>query len=126
MEIVTSWMERGIEQGKQQGEVALILRQLNRRFRVVTPEVEARIPSLSVEQLENLGEALLDFADAADLSAWLEQKGIKEEKRSVKPTASLRLGIFLLGERRSASPHHPLKIRLAQGLFVWQRYIWFC
>ncbi len=76
MEIVTSWMERGIEQGKQQGEVALILRQLNRRFRGVTPEVEARIPSLSVEQLENLGEALLDFADAADLDAWLEQQRI--------------------------------------------------
>jgi predicted transposase YdaD len=80
MEIVTSWMERGIEQGieqgKQQGEVALILRLLNRRFGGVVPEVEARIRCLSIEQLENLGEALLDFTDASDLSAWLEQKGI--------------------------------------------------
>ncbi len=76
MEIVTSWMERGIEQGRQQGEVALIMRQLNRRFGGVVPEVEARIRSLSTEQLENLGEALLDFLDASDLSAWLEQKGI--------------------------------------------------
>ena len=80
MEIVTSWMERGIEQGieqgKHQGEVALIMRQLNRRFGGVAPEVEARIRSLSIEQLENLGEALLDFSDVSDLSAWLEQKGI--------------------------------------------------
>ena len=80
MEIVTSWMERGIEQGRQQGrqqgEVALIMRQLNRRFGGVVPEVEARIRSLSTEQLENLGEALLDFSNASDLSAWLEQKGI--------------------------------------------------
>lgn len=76
MEIVTSWIERGIEQGRQQGEVALIMRQLNRRFGGVVPEVEARIRSLSTEQLENLGEALLDFSNASDLSAWLEQKGI--------------------------------------------------
>ena len=80
MEIVTNWMERGIEQGiergKQQGEVALITRLLNRRFKGVTPEVEAKIRSLSTEQLENLGEALLDFTAASDLSAWLEQKGI--------------------------------------------------
>lgn len=80
MEIVTSWMERGIEQGikqgKQQGEVALIMRLLNHCFKGVTPEVEARIRSLSIEQLENLGEALLDFTDASNLSAWLEQKGI--------------------------------------------------
>ena len=76
MEIFTSWMERGIEQGRQQGEVALIMRQLNRRFGGVVPEVEARIRSLSTEQLENLGEALLDFSNASDLSAWLEQKGI--------------------------------------------------
>ena len=52
------------------------MRQLNRRFGGVVPEVEARIRSLSTEQLENLGEALLDFSNASDLSAWLEQKGI--------------------------------------------------
>lgn len=76
MEIVTSWMERGIEQGRQQGEVALIMRQLNRRFGTVTPEVEAKIRSLSSQQLENLAEALLDFSDAADLDAHFEQQGI--------------------------------------------------
>lgn len=65
MEIVTSWME----QGMQQGEVALIMRQLNRRFGGVTSEVEARIRSLSIEQLENLAEALLDFSNASDLAA---------------------------------------------------------
>lgn len=76
MEIVTSWMERGIEQGieqgRQQGEVALIMRLLNRRFGGVTPQVEARIRSLSTEQLENFAEALLDFSDASDLDTWLD------------------------------------------------------
>ncbi|MBW4663191.1 MAG: DUF4351 domain-containing protein [Chroococcus sp. CMT-3BRIN-NPC107] len=67
MEIVTSWMEQGIKQG----EVALILRQLNRRFGSIAPELETQIRSLAIAQLENLGEALLDFADASDLVAWL-------------------------------------------------------
>ena len=69
-------MERGIEQGRHQGEVVLIMRQLNHRFGGVVPEVEARIRRLSVEQLENLGEALLDFSDTADLDAWFERQGI--------------------------------------------------
>jgi hypothetical protein len=30
------------------------------------------INTLSLEQLENLGEALLDFTSMADLQAWLE------------------------------------------------------
>jgi len=32
-----------------------------------------RIDALSLEHLEDLGEALLDFATLADLEAWLEQ-----------------------------------------------------
>jgi predicted transposase YdaD len=76
MEIVTSWMEQGIEQGRQQGEVALILRQLKRRLGEVPAELEERIRSLSIAQLEDLGEALLDFSDTSDLVAWLEQQAI--------------------------------------------------
>ncbi|MBC6435885.1 DUF4351 domain-containing protein, partial [Nostoc sp. HG1] len=30
-----------------------------------------RIKGLSIEQLENLGEALLDFSSVADLETWL-------------------------------------------------------
>ncbi len=67
MEIVTSWMEQGL----QQGEIALILRQLNRRFGSVAPEDEAQIRNLSIEQLGNLGEALLDFSTNSDLVTWL-------------------------------------------------------
>ncbi len=81
MEIVTSWMEQGIQrgrqeglqQGKQQEAVSLIMRQLTRRFGVLTPQLQERIQSLSVNQLEDLGEALLDFTTAADLDAWLGQ-----------------------------------------------------
>jgi hypothetical protein len=31
-----------------------------------------RVETLSLEQLENLGEALLDFTSLADLQSWLD------------------------------------------------------
>ncbi|MEB3178440.1 MAG: DUF4351 domain-containing protein [Nostocaceae cyanobacterium] len=75
MQIVTSWMEEGIEQGLERGKkqeaVLLILRLLNRRVGVLTPQLQERIQSLSTTQLEDLAEALLDFTTVADLEAWL-------------------------------------------------------
>jgi predicted transposase YdaD len=81
MEIVTSWMEQGIEQGRQEGKQegrqeeaqSLILRQLNRRIGAFDAQLQAQIQQLSLSQLENLGEALLDFSDTSDLITWLEQ-----------------------------------------------------
>ncbi|MBX9256954.1 Rpn family recombination-promoting nuclease/putative transposase [Desmonostoc muscorum CCALA 125] len=66
--------QRGREQGREQGRKAegqlLILRQLTRRVGELPQEVLERIETLSLEQLENLGEALLDFQAIADLEAW--------------------------------------------------------
>ncbi len=69
MEIVTSWQL----QGRQEGELAVIMRQLNRRIGSITPELQERIRQLSLNQLEDLAEALLDFSDVADLVAWLDR-----------------------------------------------------
>ncbi|MGH2412188.1 MAG: Rpn family recombination-promoting nuclease/putative transposase, partial [Microcystaceae cyanobacterium] len=55
------------------GEIYLILRQLNRRIGGVSQILEEQIRRLPVEQLENLGEALLDFESESDLSNWLER-----------------------------------------------------
>ncbi|MBF2050717.1 MAG: DUF4351 domain-containing protein [Elainella sp. C42_A2020_010] len=63
MRIVTSWMEKGATD--------VVLRQLNRRLGNLDPRLEERIRRLSYEQLENLGEALLDFSSEADLVSWL-------------------------------------------------------
>ena len=91
MEIVTSWMEegleqglqegreRGLQQGLQQGEQRLLLRQLTRRFGVLPDDFQARIGVLSIEQLEQLGEALLDFTALADLTNWLDQQAMMED-----------------------------------------------
>jgi hypothetical protein len=77
MEIVTSWMETGIQQGLQRGRqeqtLALIMRQLTRKIGTVEPEWQERISGLSLAQLEDLAEALLDFSNADDLLAWLDR-----------------------------------------------------
>lgn len=63
--------QRGRQEGRQEGERSLILRLLNRRVGELPPQVRERIEILSLEQLENLGEALLDFQAITDLEAWL-------------------------------------------------------
>jgi hypothetical protein len=45
---------------------------LTRRVGTIAPEVEAQVRRLSLTQLDNLGEALLDFSLAADLDGWLK------------------------------------------------------
>jgi predicted transposase YdaD len=69
--------EEGLLEGEQRGvqrEKSLILRQLTRRVGELSQEVRSRIESLPLEQLENLGEALLDFQGMADLEAWINQQ----------------------------------------------------
>lgn len=65
-------IEQGIRQGIEQGNVKLITRQLDRSFGVLSPESKIRIAQLSASQLENLGEALLDFTTLSDLTTWLQ------------------------------------------------------
>jgi hypothetical protein len=62
---------QAIQQGEQQGEQRLIIRLLNRRIGEIEPGLSDRVRELSIEQLENLGEALLDFASVGDLETWL-------------------------------------------------------
>jgi hypothetical protein len=66
--------QRDREQAIQSGEQRLIIRQLNRRIGEINASLIERIKGLSIEQLENLGEALLDFSNVADLETWLNQQ----------------------------------------------------
>jgi hypothetical protein len=49
-----------------------LLKQLTRKLGTISPEVRSRVNSLAIEQLESLGEDLLDFTKISDLLAWLE------------------------------------------------------
>jgi len=61
-----------LEQGGRRASISMILRLLTRKISSVTPEIQAQIQTLSIPQLEDLGEALLDFSQPTDLTIWLE------------------------------------------------------
>ncbi len=50
----------------------MVIRQLTRRFGKPSATATQQINQLSLEQLENLGKALLDFETIADLQDWLK------------------------------------------------------
>ena len=61
------------EEVKQEEALSLIVRLLSRRVAPLRPELRMRIQQLSIVQLENLAEALLDISGESDLVAWLKQ-----------------------------------------------------
>lgn len=88
MEIMTSWKEEGLAQGRQQGmaegakrqAASLTLRLLRRRLGPLPETLEARVNKLPTAQMEALAEDTLDLPDIAALEAWLLNK------RSGKPS----------------------------------------
>jgi len=73
--ILQKGLEQGLEQGSQREGLLLVKRQLRRRFGELSSGLEQRLQTLSVSQLEDLAETLLDFNDINDLSRWLENQG---------------------------------------------------
>ena len=69
-ELVAKGEARGEARGRQR-EVRLVLRLLKRRIGPVSEARQARIAALPIDELEALGEALLDFVAVTDLDAWL-------------------------------------------------------
>ncbi|WP_375539819.1 DUF4351 domain-containing protein [Cylindrospermum sp. FACHB-282] len=63
---------RAIREAKEEGERKVILRQLSRRLGNIPDALLSQIQALSVERLEALGDALLDFSTLADLEGWLQ------------------------------------------------------
>ncbi|MBE9252087.1 DUF4351 domain-containing protein, partial [Dolichospermum sp. LEGE 00240] len=71
-EVLEIGEKKGLQQGVQQGEANLTIRQLKRRCGNLTAIQEEKVRSLSISQLESLGEALLDFQNMSDLENWLQ------------------------------------------------------
>jgi predicted transposase/invertase (TIGR01784 family) len=67
--------KEGRIEGIREGASALTLRQLRRRFGRISAPTRERILSLSAEDLQELGIALLDFSSQKDLSVWLAKRG---------------------------------------------------
>lgn len=59
----------------EQARRSFILRLLARKLGVIDDRTLDRVNALTVEQLESLGEALLDFGSIDDLTSWLDNQG---------------------------------------------------
>ena len=62
------------QEGEQAGEVRLVLRLLSKRFGKISDHRIQVINRLTLEQLDDLGEALLDFCEVSDLEQWLQSR----------------------------------------------------
>ena len=76
-EFLQEGRQEGRQEGEQTGEARLVLRQLTRRIGTVSPELQLQIQAQSLDQLEALGEALLDFKESGDLVRWLLENGAR-------------------------------------------------
>ena len=70
--------QQGKQEGQQLGEQQIILRLLNRRFGELGLSVIEQIQGLSIDELESLGDVLLDFSKVGDLEVWLREKASQQ------------------------------------------------
>jgi predicted transposase YdaD len=75
----TRFYQDVFQEGRQEGEAALIVRQLTRLVGNLPEPQLQQIRSLPQARLEALGEALLDFASPADLQRWLTTEDNDED-----------------------------------------------
>jgi predicted transposase YdaD len=72
-------LQKGERIGEQRGEVKFCLRLLNQRFGELDSLIVEKVKGLPVEQLENLGAALFNISEVADLVTWLNQQDHQNE-----------------------------------------------
>jgi Domain of unknown function (DUF4351) len=65
--------QRGISIGQREQARSSVLRQLSRRIGILPIEVRSQVEALSLIQLDELGEALLDFDQLTHLTNWLDK-----------------------------------------------------
>ena len=75
---ITYAEEKGRQEGRQEGRkneaIALMTRQLKKRFGELSLKMISKIENLTIEKLENLGEDFLDFNNITDLENWFNQQ----------------------------------------------------
>jgi predicted transposase YdaD len=63
---------RVYQEAKADGAKIVLLKMLDRKLGNITTEIRSQVNGLNIEQLESLGEALLDFGQMNDLIRWLD------------------------------------------------------
>jgi hypothetical protein len=72
MQYITSIERMAMQEGSKQEARSLVLRLLARRVGRIPASFQTKIEALSLAQLEDLGEALLEFSRPEDLESWLQ------------------------------------------------------
>ncbi|HUK89042.1 MAG TPA: DUF4351 domain-containing protein, partial [Blastocatellia bacterium] len=79
MEVTILWKEEGrregLQQGKQEGMLAVISQLLEQRFGSIDSSLRGQISRLNPQQLEKLVAALPHFAELSDITKWLQRLG---------------------------------------------------
>ena len=65
---------RAIQEAKEEEALSITLRLLKRRLGNIPDELLSQVQGLSLVQIEDLCDVLLDFATVADLERWLQQQ----------------------------------------------------
>jgi Domain of unknown function (DUF4351) len=68
--------KEGRQEGRQEQGAAMSLRLLNRRVGPIAIDLQEKVKALPLEQLDLLGEDLLDFSGLEDLVGWLERNKV--------------------------------------------------
>jgi hypothetical protein len=75
MELTTSWKEEGRQEGRQEGrregQIEMALRLLQRRCGPLPKRLDSKVRTLTIPELEDLAEAVLDFSSLNDFERWL-------------------------------------------------------
>ena len=72
--------QEGLQEGRQEEAANLVLRQLTRKLANLSETMVKRVKKLTIPQLENLGEALLEFTEIRDLEIFLSKLEFKPEQ----------------------------------------------
>lgn len=72
MQYITSIERMAMQEGSKQEARSLVLRLLTRRVGSIPESLQTQIEALPLAQLEDLGEALLEFSRSEDLESWLQ------------------------------------------------------
>jgi hypothetical protein len=63
------------EEGREEGQRSLLLRLLIRKLGAIPEAIQEQIARLSGDDLETLGDLLLEFDELQDLVDWLARRG---------------------------------------------------
>jgi len=76
-------LQEGLQEGRQEEAANLVLRLLTRKLANLSETMVKRVKKLTIPQLENLGEALLEFTQIGDLETFLSKLESKPEQSTL-------------------------------------------